>query len=90
MAVAERRVRPAGSYLFVQGEPARLLFVIKAGRIKLTKTDATGSEILVDIRKAGDFLGETFLSEDADYPSLPSVSRTVCCAALPGRASNIW
>jgi CRP/FNR family transcriptional regulator len=68
VTVAQQRVRPAGSYVFVQGEPARLLFVIKAGRIKLTKTDAEGNEILVDIRKAGDFLGETFLSEDGDYP----------------------
>jgi CRP/FNR family transcriptional regulator, cyclic AMP receptor protein len=68
MTAAERRSLPAGSYAFLQGEPARRLFVIKAGRIKLTKTDAEGNEILVDMRKAGDFLGETFLGEDADYP----------------------
>jgi len=68
VAAAQRRSLAAGSYLFLQGEPARFLFVIKAGRIKLTKTDTEGNEILVDIRKAGDFLGETFLSEDADYP----------------------
>jgi CRP-like cAMP-binding protein len=68
VTVAHRRSLSAGSYAFLQGEPARWLFVIKAGRIKLTKTDEEGNEILVDIRKAGDFLGETFLSEDADYP----------------------
>lgn len=68
VVAAERSLLAAGSYVFLQGEPARRLFVIKAGRIKLTKTDAEGNEILVDIRKAGDFLGETFLSEDADYP----------------------
>jgi len=68
VATARRRSLAAGSYVFLQGEPARFLFVIKAGRIKLTKTDEQGNEILVDIRKAGDFLGETFLSEDADYP----------------------
>lgn len=64
----ERRVLARGSFAFLQGEPARRLFVIKAGRIKLTKTDTEGNEILVDIRKAGDFIGETFLSEDVDYP----------------------
>jgi CRP-like cAMP-binding protein len=68
IAAARRRSLAAGSYVFLQGEPARILFVIKAGRIKLTKTDEQGNEILVDIRKAGDFLGETFLGEDADYP----------------------
>ncbi len=40
MTAAERRRVPGGSYVFLQGEPAKLLFVIKAGRIKLTKTDA--------------------------------------------------
>ncbi|MBN1631126.1 MAG: Crp/Fnr family transcriptional regulator [Thermoleophilia bacterium] len=68
LAAAQRRQLPSGGYVFLQGEPARLLFVIKAGRIKLTKTDAEGNNILVDIRKAGDFLGETFLSDDTDYP----------------------
>jgi CRP/FNR family transcriptional regulator len=68
IAAAGRRRQAAGSYVFLQGEPARWLFVIKAGRIKLTKTDAEGNEILVDIRKAGDFLGETFLADEADYP----------------------
>ena len=68
VAAARRRSLAAGSYVFLQNEPARTVFVIKAGRIKLTKTDEPGNEILVDIRKAGDFLGETFLSEDADYP----------------------
>jgi CRP/FNR family transcriptional regulator len=68
IGAARRRQLPAGSHVFLQGEPARWLFVIKAGRIKLTKTDPEGNEILVDMRKAGDFLGETFLAEEADYP----------------------
>ncbi len=67
-AAAWRRPYEKGSYVFLQGEPATLLFVIKAGRVKLVKTDDDGTEILVDIRKAGDFIGETFLSEEADYP----------------------
>ena len=67
-AAAWRKSLEAGQYVFIQGEPAALLFIIKAGRIKLVKTDDDGTEILVDIRKAGDFIGETFLSEEAAYP----------------------
>jgi CRP-like cAMP-binding protein len=67
-AAAWRKPFAKGQYVFIQGEPAALLFVIKAGRVKLVKTDDDGTEILVDIRKAGDFLGETFLSADSDYP----------------------
>jgi CRP/FNR family transcriptional regulator len=67
-AAAWRKPFAKGQYVFIQGDPAALLFVIKAGRVKLVKTDEDGTEILVDIRKAGDFLGETFLSADTDYP----------------------
>lgn len=63
-----RRPYEKGQYVFIEGQPATLLFVIKAGRVKLVKTDADGTEILVDMRKAGDFIGEAFLSDDAAYP----------------------
>ena len=64
--------------------------MIKAGRIKFIKTDAEGNEILVDIRKAGDFIGETFLGENADYPLTAECMEDSCCAALPRSASNGW
>ena len=67
-AAAWRKPFTKGQYVFIQGQPATLLFLIKAGRVKLVKTDDDGTEILVDMRKAGDFIGETFLSADADYP----------------------
>ena len=67
-AAAWRKPFEKGQYVFIEGQPATLLFVIKAGRVKLVKTDDDGTEILVDLRKAGDFIGETFLSADAAYP----------------------
>ena len=90
IAAAQRRLLPAGSYVFLQSEPARQLFVIKTGRIKLTKTDAEGNEILVDIRKAGDFIGETFLSEDADYPlTAECVAESLLCGITRERFERL-
>ena len=65
---AWRKQYQAGELVFLQGDQARIMFIIKAGRVKLAKVGTDGGEVLVDIRKAGDFLGETFLSEDAEYP----------------------
>ena len=39
-AAAWHKVVEAGQYVFIQGAPAALLFVIKAGRVKLVKTGA--------------------------------------------------
>jgi CRP-like cAMP-binding protein len=65
---ALRRRLSRGQYVFMQGDPSSEISLIKAGRIKLSKLMEDGSEIILDIRKAGDFLGENMLSEEIDYP----------------------
>jgi len=64
----ERRQFRADELIFRQGEPANQMFLIKAGRVKLGKVTQEGNEITLDIRQAGDFLGENSLSEDIDFP----------------------
>lgn len=65
---ALRKVYKKGQEVFCQGDPANKMFLIKAGRVKLSKLTEDGDEITLDIRKAGDFLGESMLLEDTDYP----------------------
>ena len=65
---AFRREFTPGENIFMQGSPANKMFLIKAGRVKLNKLLENGTEITLDIRKAGDFLGEHMLSEDIHYP----------------------
>jgi CRP/FNR family transcriptional regulator len=57
-----------GEPIFRQGEPADKMFLIKGGLVKLSKVTEDGSEITLDIRKAGDVLGENLFGEDGDYP----------------------
>jgi CRP/FNR family transcriptional regulator len=64
----QRRRLAAGQAVFLQGDPARSLFLIKKGRIRLSRTLKSGAEITLDIRKSGDFLGEYLLSDlESDY-----------------------
>jgi CRP/FNR family transcriptional regulator len=65
---ALRRKVAKGEALFFQGDPADEMFLIKGGRVKLSKVLTDGAEITLDIRKAGDIVGENMLSEEADYP----------------------
>lgn len=65
---ALRKTFKKGQVVFSQGDPANQMFLLKAGRVKLGKITADGNEITLDIRKPGDFLGESMLIEDADYP----------------------
>ena len=43
-------------------------FLLKTGRIKLSKVDDDGSEVTLDFRKVGDFIGENILTGQEDYP----------------------
>ncbi len=65
---ATRKKRTKGEILFLQSDPADELFLIKGGRVKLEKVFEDGSELTLDIRKGGDFVGENSFSEDAQYP----------------------
>jgi len=65
---ALRKKYERGQAIFQQGDPAKEMFLVKAGRVKLSKVMEDGTEITLDMRKAGDFLGENMLSEDMDYP----------------------
>ena len=65
---ALRKLFHKGQEVFSQGEPAQKMFLLKGGRVKLSKLAESGDEITLDIRKAGDFLGESMLLEDTLYP----------------------
>jgi len=70
-ALAEGALKKAykqGGIIFLQGVKADLMFLIKAGRVKLSKFTEDGNEIIFDIRRGGDFVGENIFSEDVDYP----------------------
>lgn len=64
--------------MFLQGDPVDKMFFIKGGRVKLSKVLEDGTELTLDIRKAGDFVGENMFSEEGHYPvtqSVPIVSK---------------
>ena len=63
-----RRSLAAGEDLFRQGDPADSMYLIKVGSVKLWKITEEGRVLTLDIRKAGDLLGESVLLEKGEYP----------------------
>ncbi len=77
---ALRKKSAKGQALFLQGDPADEMFLIKGGRIKLNKVFEDGTEITLDIRKAGDFVGENMFSDEGHYPvSAYGMEDTLTC-----------
>lgn len=79
-ACAIRKGYREGEVIFSQGEKADQMFLIKAGRVKLSKLTKEGGEIILDLRKGGDFIGENILHEGIDYPlSAACLTDTLTC-----------
>ncbi len=77
---ALRKKSTKGQSIFLQGEPANEMFLIKGGRVKLSKVLEDGTELTLDIRKAGDFVGENMFSEEGQYPvSAVCLENTLTC-----------
>ena len=77
---ALRRKSKTGQILFSQGDPADGMFLIKGGRVKLSKVLEDGTELTLDIRKAGDFVGENMFSDEGHYPvSAYCIEDTLTC-----------
>lgn len=80
----------AGEPIFHQGQPAEAMFLIKAGRVKLTKATEDGRELIIDIRKAGDVVGETLLAQETRYPlSAFCLEDTLVCGLTKSRFEGL-
>jgi CRP/FNR family transcriptional regulator, cyclic AMP receptor protein len=67
-SVGKSKVYRRGEAVFHQGDAADAMFLIKSGRIKLTKIFEDGREATLDYRKSGDTFGENIFGEATRYP----------------------
>ncbi len=55
--ITSRKLYPRGTVLFVEGQATRGVYVLCAGRAKLSITSAQGKKLIVRIARPGDLLG---------------------------------
>ena len=60
------RVRsyPAGSYIFHEGDPATVLYIIDRGQVKIARLGSGGTEAVFTVLLPGDSFGELTIFED--------------------------
>ncbi|MDW7652046.1 MAG: cyclic nucleotide-binding domain-containing protein, partial [Bacillota bacterium] len=78
-SVMIERTYPKGTVLFFEGDRGEALFVIKTGRIKISKSTADGREQILHILKNGDIFAEVVLLDRGAYPATAeAVEDSVC------------
>jgi CRP-like cAMP-binding protein len=72
---SSRREMPRGSFLYHQGEPARTMFLIEAGRVRLQETTEDGREVLIRLIYPGEVFGAIIAG--ASYRATAQADRPV-------------
>jgi CRP/FNR family transcriptional regulator len=67
-AMVERSY-PAGQIVLLEGAASSVLYVVKAGRVKLFKTSPKGREHVIDLLRPGDTFNEVAVFDVGDNPA---------------------
>ncbi len=65
-----------GSFLFHQGEPAHLFYIVIEGQVKLTQVTAAGEQVILQIVGPGGGIGIIVVLGQMDYPASAAALET--------------
>ncbi|MEW6724504.1 MAG: Crp/Fnr family transcriptional regulator [Bacillota bacterium] len=60
-------------FVFTEGEPGEAVFLVRSGRVKITKTSTDGREQILHVMGPGDVFGEAVLFDGGPYPATAEV-----------------
>lgn len=76
------RFYPKGSVLFMEGDSGEALYVIKQGRMKISKSTPDGREQILHMLKDGDIFAEVILFDQGPYPATAEAVEDSSCWLL--------
>ena len=79
----EQHFRP-GQFLTHEGQPAEALFIVREGRVRLSRTSQDGREQVLSIIAAGEMFNMEPLLDGGSTPSTARAMSAVTCLLLPG------
>ncbi|ARU63726.1 hypothetical protein CBW65_23895 [Tumebacillus avium] len=68
-SVTRLKMVPRGETIFWEGDPFSAMYVVRSGKVRLTKSTADGKEMIVYIRQDGEPIGAAMLFLDQPYPA---------------------
>jgi CRP/FNR family transcriptional regulator, cyclic AMP receptor protein len=73
---------PAKTSVFDQGDPTRLVYLVKKGKVRISRLTPDGKEVTVAILGAGDIFGEETLFDRGERTTVATtIDETLLCTA---------
>jgi CRP/FNR family transcriptional regulator len=83
--VASTRDFEKGEYLFREGDASEILYTLISGRVKVFKTTARGTDLILEIFGPGDPVGAVAVYESRPYPASAVALEPATCLGIPRR-----
>jgi CRP-like cAMP-binding protein len=84
--VATVRDFEKGAMLFSEGDGSDLLYTVVSGRVKVFKTTARGTDVILEIFGPGDPVGAVAVYEARPYPASALALEPTACLVIPRQA----
>lgn len=81
----EERLRPR-EYVFMEGDPAQWLCVVRSGRVKILRHSRTGKDVVLELLGSGEVFGGVAVFERRPYPAAAQATETSVIVKVPGDA----
>lgn len=72
----------AGETIFFSGDPARRLYVVASGKVKLMRHTLAGHDVLLDILSPGEYFGSLASLGDETYPNTAQAQTSACVLGI--------
>jgi CRP/FNR family transcriptional regulator len=85
-AVAVVREFEKGATLFSEGDPSDFFYTVVSGRVKVFKTTARGTDVILEIFGPGDPVGAVAVYESRPFPANAVTLEPTTCLLVPRQA----
>jgi CRP/FNR family transcriptional regulator len=82
-AVSSVHAYDKGALLFSEGDPSSQLYTVVSGRVKVFKTTARGTDVILEIFGPGDPVGAVAVYESRPYPASAAALEPTTCVLMP-------
>jgi CRP-like cAMP-binding protein len=85
-AVTSTREFDKGAFIFGEGDNSDVLYVVMTGRVKVFKTTARGTDVILELFGPGDPVGAVAVYESRPYPASAVALEPTACLVVPRQA----
>ena len=72
----------SGEMIYLSGDPAKRLYVVAAGKVKLLRHTLKGKDVLLDILQPGEFFGSLSALGDDEYTETAQAQTDACILGI--------